>query len=154
NLGSDLRSYIFKWESQFVHRSKLSFDVSYYEENVLNQFNEVGKDRLTLYGLRYGYALYRTPQVLFNIEGGFRGFHRSRYHGGVEIAGDLLLFPKKPLVIETEMAAAYVSNGPLYTIESSAGIILGNFEILAGFRLLKSENTLLDGYRIGLRIWY
>lgn len=149
NLGSDLRSFIFKWETQFVHRSKLSIDYSVYEEYVA-----FTKDRLSIYGIRYGYALYRTPQLIFNLEGGFRGFQRNKVHGGVEVAADLLLFPKRPLVIETELAAAYVSNSPLYSVESSAGILLGRFEILGGVRLLKSKDSLLDGFRVGLRIWY
>lgn len=148
-LGYELRSYIFKWETQFVSSSKLSFDFSVYEED-----KGSGKDRLTIYGIRYGQALYRTSQLIVNLEGGFRGFQRNGTHGGVEVATDLLLFPKKPFIIETELAAAYVSNGPLFTIESSAGIIIGRFELLGGFRLLKSKDSILDGFRVGLRMWY
>ncbi|MFQ5866023.1 MAG: hypothetical protein ACE5IW_12420, partial [bacterium] len=144
-----VKSFMFKWESQFVHRSKLSFDLSVYEEDV-----GLSKDHLSIYGIRYGYALYRTPQFIVNLEGGFRGFQRNKVHGGVEIAIDAQLFPKKPLIIETEIAAAYISNGALYTVESSAGILLGRFEILGGLRLLKSKDSILDGYRVGLRIWY
>lgn len=144
-----VKSLIFKWESQFVQRSKLSFDLSIYEEDL-----GLRKDHLSIYGLRYGYALYRTPQFIVNLEGGFRGFQRNKVHGGVEVAVDAQLFPKKPLIIETELAAAYVSNGPLYTVESSAGILLDRFEILGGMRLLKSKDTILDGFRVGLRIWY
>lgn len=155
-LTSNLRSYGLKWETQFVGTSKLSFDVSVYEEVLANEFNfGTHIDRMTIYGFRYGYALYRSPQLILNLEGGFRGFHRRTSHGGVEAAIDLQLFPKKPLIIETEIAAAYVSNGPLYTIESSAGIALGRFEILGGMRILKNKDAdLLDGFRLGLRVWY
>ncbi|MFQ5651185.1 MAG: hypothetical protein ACE5IY_14695 [bacterium] len=153
-VNADLRSYILKWETQFVGKSKLSFDLAVYEENLVD---EVGpyKDHLTFFGFRYGYALYRTPQMILNLEGGFRGFHRNTSHGGPEIAVDFTLFPKRPLIIETELAAAYVSNGPLYTVETSAGIALGRFEILGGLRILKNKDSdLLDGFRIGLRVWY
>lgn len=153
-LRSSLKSYILKWETQFVRRSKLSFDLAVYEEDLIDEFG-ARRDYLTFYGLRYGQAIYRTQQLIVNLEGGFRGFHRHRAHGGVELAIDLQLFPKKPLVIETEVAAAYVSNGPLYTVESSVGILLGRFEFLGGMRILKNKSTdLLDGFRLGLRIWY
>lgn len=154
NLGPDLRSYLFKWETQFAHRSKLSVDVSYYEEDVHDDVTGIRKDRLSFYGLRYGYAVYRTPQAILNMEVGYRGFHRHAEHGGIEAAADFLLFPRKPLIIETELAAAYVSHSPLFTVESSAGVLIGPFEFLAGLRLLKSENTILDGYRFGVRVWY
>ncbi|NIV93160.1 hypothetical protein GWN42_10245 [candidate division KSB1 bacterium] len=154
-LNSNLRSYIFKWETQFAHRSKLSFDFALYEEELLDQTFGKSTDRLSFFGIRYGYALYRSQQLIVNLEGGFRGFHRNASHGGVELAVDLQLFPRKPLIIETELAAAYVSNGPLYTVESSAGLMLGRFELLGGIRLLKNQSAdLLDGFRVGLRIWY
>jgi hypothetical protein len=150
NLSPDpVRSFIFKWESQFVQRSKLSFDFSVYQED-----RGLRTDYLSIYGLRYGYAVYRSPQFIVNLEGGFRGFQRNKAHGGVEVAIDAQLFPKRPLIIETEVAVAYVSNGPLYTVESSAGILLGRYEILGGMRLLKSKDTILDGFRVGLRVWY
>jgi len=51
--------------------------------------------------------------------------------------------------------AAYVTNGWLFTVESSAGILLGRVELLAGLRILKNQSPdLLDGFRVGLRIWY
>ncbi|MFQ5769698.1 MAG: hypothetical protein ACE5HX_04120 [bacterium] len=155
-LKSNLRGYLFKWETQFVGSSKLSFDLSVYEEDLIdNEFGFRSTDRLTFFGVRYGHALYRTSQLIVNLEGGFRGFHRNSSHGGVEVALDLQLFPQKPLVIETELAAAYVSNGPLYTVESSAGFLLGRFEILGGLRILKNKSAdLLDGFRLGLRVWY
>ena|GEM_PF-2141073 len=154
-VNDNLRSYLFKWESQFAHRSKLSFDLAAYEENLFDADFGTRKDHLTLYGLRYGYALFRSPQIILNLEGGFRGFHRRRAHGGPEAALDLQLFPKKPLIMEMEVAAAYVSNGPLYTVESSAGIAFGRFEVLGGLRILKNKSAdLLDGFRVGLRVWY
>ncbi|MFQ5638032.1 MAG: hypothetical protein ACE5IR_08560 [bacterium] len=154
HLNENLRSYIFKWETQFVHNSKLSFDLAVYEEDLRDEFGSF-KDRLSYFGVRYGYAVYRTSNLIVNLEGGFRGFHRNRAHGGVELAVDLQLFPQKPLIIETEVAAAYVSNGPLYTIESSAGVMLGRVELLGGIRILKNKSSdLLDGFRVGLRIWY
>ena len=119
--------------------------------------NELGtkKDYLTFFGLRYGRALVRSPQAILNLEGGFRGFHRKISHGGVEVALDLQLFPKKPFIIETELAAAYVSNGPLYTFESSLGVVIGRIEILGGMRILKNRSSdLLDGFRVGIRVWY
>lgn len=153
-LNTNLRSYQFKWETQFVRRSKLSFDLSVYEEALQDDFGPY-KDHLTFWGVRYGYAILRTPNLIANIEGGFRGFYRNSTHGGPEIALDLQLFPKQPLILETELAAAYVSNGPLYTVESSLGVALGRFELLAGLRILKNESSdLLDGFRFGLRIWY
>ncbi len=134
----------------------MSFDLSVYEEDRFdNEFGNRSKDHITFLGIRYGYALYRTPQLIVNLEGGFRGIYRNRSHGGPELAIDLQLFPKRPLIIETELAVAYVSNSPLYTVESSAGIALGRFEILGGLRILKNKsNDLLDGFRIGLRVWY
>jgi hypothetical protein len=154
HLSSNLRSYNFKWETQFVRSSKLSFDLSVYDESIFTSFRS-RHDRLTFYGVRYGHALYRSEQVLLNIEGGFRGFYRRSSHGGPELALDMQLFPRKPLIIETEVAAAYVSNGMLYTVESSAGVIVGRFEILGGMRILKNKSAdLLDGFRVGLRIWY
>lgn len=154
HLNDDLRSYIFKWETQFIHSSKLAFDLAVYEEDLFDEYGPY-KDRLTFWGVRYGHALFRSPQFILNLEGGFRGFHRNTTHGGPEIAVDLQLFPQKPLVIETKLAAAYVSNGPLYTVESSAGILFGRFEVLAGMRILKNKSAdLLDGFKVGFRIWY
>jgi hypothetical protein len=155
HLSSNLRSYLLKWETQFIRSSKLAFDLAVYEEDLFDPVSGVRKDKLVFYGLRYGHALFRSPHMLFNLEGGFRGFLRNRAHGGVEAALDLQLFPKKPLVIETEVAAAYVTNGWLFTVESSAGILLGRIELLAGLRILKNQSPdLLDGFRVGLRIWY
>ncbi len=154
-LNDNLRSYMIKWETQFVHRSKLSFDLAVYEEDLLDAELGRRKDHLTFFGVRYGYALYQTPQMLLNLEGGFRGFQRKRAHGGPEVALDLQLFPQKPLIIEMEVAAAYVSNGPLYTVESSAGVAVGRFEVLGGMRILRNRDAdLLDGFRVGLRVWY
>lgn len=154
-VNDNLRSYLFKWETQFAHRSKLSFDLATYEENLFDADGGPRTDHLTLYGFRYGYAVFRSPQMILNLEGGFRGFHRRRSHGGPEAALDLQLFPRKPLIIETEIAAAYVSNGPLYTVESSAGIAVGRLEVLGGLRILKNKSAdLLDGFRFGLRVWY
>lgn len=157
HLNENLRSYNFKWETQFLRSSKLSFDLAVYEEDRIDEFG-LYKDHLTFFGARYGYAVYRSPQMLVNVEGGFRGLYRNVSHGGPEIAVDLQLFPKRPLIIETELAAAYIfseNSGPLYTVESSAGIALGRFEILAGLRVLKNKSAdLLDGFRVGLRIWY
>lgn len=153
-LNENLRSYLFKWETQFVGRSKLSFDLSVYEEDLIDEIGPY-KDHITFWGVRFGYAPLRTEHLILNLEGGFRGFYRNVAHGGVEIAADLQFFPKRPLVIETELAAAYLNNGPLYTVDSSVGVIFGRFEILGGIRILKNKSSdLLDGYRIGLRIWY
>ncbi|HEX9652461.1 MAG TPA: hypothetical protein VGA99_02020 [bacterium] len=153
-LNDNLRSFNFKWETQFVRSSKLSFDMSIYEEELSDRFGS-HHDRMTFFGVRYGHSLYRTEQMIVNLEGGFRGFHRQSSHGGVELALDMQLFPCRPLIIETEVAAAYVSNGMLYTVESSAGIIVGRFEILGGLRILKNKSAdMLDGFRVGLRIWY
>ncbi|MFQ5676707.1 MAG: hypothetical protein ACE5G1_12490 [bacterium] len=155
HLNSNLRSYLFNWETQFVRRSKLAFDLAVYEEDVPDIEFGFRKDHLTLWGIRYGYAVFRSPQLILNLEGGFRGFHRNRSHGGPELAFDLQLFPRRPLVIETKLAVAYVSNAPLYTVESSAGIMFGRFEVLGGLRILKNKSSdLLDGFRVGLRIWY
>ncbi len=154
HLNEDLRSYILKWETQFAHRSKLSMDLAVYEEDRIDEFGRF-KDHLTFFGFRYGYALYRTPQMIVNLEGGFRGFHRNTNHGGPEIALDMTLFPQRPLIIETELAAAYVSNGLLYTAEASAGFALGRIELLGGFRVLKNKDSdMLDGFRLGVRVWY
>ncbi len=155
-LNENLRSYLFKWETQFAHSSKLSFDVAVYEEDLVDrEFGGTRKDHLTFFGVRYGHALYRSPQIILNLEAGFRGFQRNAAHGGPEIALDLQLFPKRPLILETEIAAAYVSNGALYTVESSAGVAIDRFEVLGGIRILKNKSQdLLDGFRIGLRVWY
>ncbi|RMF59199.1 MAG: hypothetical protein D6743_16640 [Calditrichaeota bacterium] len=154
-LNGNLRSFLFKWETQFVRKSKLSLDVAFYQETLFDRNFGTFRDRLAFYGLRYGYAVYRSPQLLLNIEAGFRGFQRNTVHGGPEIALDLQLFPRKPLVIETEFAAAYVSNAPLYTFESSLGVLMGRFELLGGVRILKNRSSdLLDGFKLGLRIWY
>jgi len=154
-LHENLQSFIFKWETQFAHKSKLSFDVAFYEETVHDDAFSFHKDYLTYWGARYGYAIVRTPQMLVNVEGGIRGFTRNRFHSGPEVALDLQLFPRRPLILETEVAAAYVTGGPLYTVESSIGVALGRFELLAGLRLLKNRSAdLLDGFRVGLRIWY
>lgn len=152
---SNVTSFLLKWETQFVHSSKLAFDLAFYQEDLFeNGFGRVN-DQLTFWGIRYGHALYRSPQMILNLEGGFRGFHRNRAHGGPEIAVDLQLFPKKPLIIETKLAAAYISGAPLYTVEGSAGILFGRFEVLGGVRILKNKSSdLLDGFKIGMRIWY
>ncbi len=153
-LNEDLRSYMFKWETQFVHKSKLSFDMAVYEEDRIDEFGSF-KDHLTFFGFRYGYAVYQTPQIIANLEVGFRGFHRHTTHGGPELALDLTIFPKKPLIFEMELAAAYVSNGALYTAEASAGLAIGRIEILGGLRVLKNKDSdLLDGFRVGVRFWY
>lgn len=154
-INEDLRSYIVKWETQFMRRSKLSFDLAVYEEDRIDDFGFIYKDHLTFFGFRYGYALFNSPQMILNLEGGLRGFHRNSAHSGPEIALDLQLFPKRPFILETEIAAAYVSNGMLLTVESSAGIAIGRFEILGGVRILKNKSSdLLDGFRVGLRVWY
>ena len=71
HLGSNLRSYLFKWETQFVGSSKLSFDLSFYEEVRKNSGDlSERRDHLTFYGVRYGHALYRTSQLIVNLEGG------------------------------------------------------------------------------------
>lgn len=154
-LNENLRSYNFKWETQFIRSSKLSFDLSVYDEELLDDFGTY-HDHMTFLGIRYGYALYRTQQMILNLEFGVRGFQRRSSHGGPELALDMQLFPRKPLIIETEVAAAYISGGGmLYTVESSAGVILGRFEFLGGLRILKNHNAdMLDGFRVGLRIWY
>ena len=149
---SNVRSFILKWETQFVRSSKLAFDVAFYQEDL---FNNGFQDQLTFWGIRYGHSVYRSPQMILNLEGGFRGFHRNRAHGGPEIAVDLQLFPKKPLVIETKLAVAYISNAPLYTVEANAGILFGRLEVLGGIRILKNKSSdLLDGFKVGLRVWY
>ncbi len=154
-LNENLRSYNFKWETQFVRSSKLSFDFSVYDEELVDSFG-THHDRMTFFGLRYGHALYRTQQMIWNLEFGFRGFHRRSGHAGPEVAMDLQIFPRKPLIMEMELAAAYISNGGmLYTVESSAGVILGRVEILGGLRILKNKSAdMLDGFRVGMRIWY
>lgn len=153
-LTDNLRSYNLKWETQFIRSSKLSFDISIYEEDLVDNFGTY-HDRVTFYGLRYGHAIYRTEQMILNLEGGFRGFHRRSSHGGLELAVDMQLFPRKPLIMEMEVAAAYITDGMLYTVESSAGVILGRVEILGGLRILKNHDAdMLDGFRVGLRIWY
>ena len=150
-LSEDLTALVLKWETQFVHRSKLSFDFAYYQET----FDSGAKDYLRFWGGRYGYAVFRSSQVLLNLEVGLRGFTGRISRWGPELGADLQLFPGKPVVIETELAAAYVGNGPLYTVESSAGVLLGRFEFLAGIRILKNKSVdLLDGFRVGLRVWY
>lgn len=154
HLGPHLRSYLFKWETQFVHRSKLAVDFALYKEDLFDEITGLREDRLSVYGIRYGYAVYRTSHAILNAEVGFRGLHHRTNHGGAELGVDFLLFPKKPLVIQTEVSAGYLNDGPLFTVESTAGILLGRFEILGGMRLLKSRDTILDGYRVGLRIWY
>ena len=64
-LTSNLRSYGLKWETQFVGTSKLSFDLSVYEEVLANEFNfGTHRDQMAFYGFRYGYALYRSPQLI------------------------------------------------------------------------------------------
>ncbi len=155
-LNDHLQSYLFKWESQFLRNSKLSFDLAVYEETIAeNNFSYQSKDYLALWGARYGYAVVRTPQLILNVEGGFRSLIRNRVHGGPEIALDVQIFPKRPFIFETKLAAAYVSNAPLYTFESSMGIAVGRFEILGGLRVLKNKSEdLLDGFKIGLRVWY
>jgi len=152
---SNVTSFLLKWETQFVHSSKLAFDVSFYQEDFSdNGFGHV-KDQMTFWGIRYGYALYRSPQMILNLEGGFRGFHRNGAHGGPEIAIDLQLFPKKPLIIETKLAAAHISGAQLYTVEANAGVLLGQVEVLGGLRILKNKSSdLLDGFKVGLRVWY
>ena len=149
---SNVKSFMLKWETQFVRSSKLAFDVAFYQEDL---FSNGIQDQLTFWGIRYGHSLYRSPQMILNLEGGFRGFHRNRAHGGPEIAVDLQLFPKKPLIIETKLAVAYISNAPLYTVEANAGILFGRFEVLGGLRILKNKSSdLLDGFKVGLRVWY
>lgn len=153
-LNSDLRSYLFKWETQFVGRSKLSFDLSAYQENISTPHGPT-TDHLTLMGIRYGYAIFRSPQMMLNLEGGFRGLYRNGSHSGPELALDLQLFPKKPLIIETEVSAAFIEGSPLYIVDASAGLAVGRFEILGGMRILKNgAGDLLDGFRVGLRVWY
>ena len=152
---SNVRSFIVKWETQFVRSSKLAFDVAFYQEDLFENGFRQTKDQLTFWGIRYGHSLYRSPQMILNLEGGFRGFHRNRAHGGPEIAVDLQFFPEKPLIIETSLAVAYISNAPLYTVEANAGILFGRFEVLGGLRILKNKSSdLLDGFKVGLRVWY
>ncbi|MCH8953919.1 hypothetical protein IIA28_01165 [candidate division KSB1 bacterium] len=152
---SNVRSFMLKWETQFVRSSKLAFDVAFYQEDLFENGFRQTKDQLTFWGIRYGHSLYRSPQMILNLEGGFRGFHRNRAHGGPEIAVDLQFFPKKPLIIETSLAVAYISNAPLYTVEANAGILFGRFEVLGGLRILKNKSSdLLDGFKVGLRVWY
>ena len=152
---SNVRSFIVKWETQFVRSSKLAFDVAFYQEDLFENGFRQTKDQLTFWGIRYGHSLYRSPPMILNLEGGFRGFHRNRAHGGPEIAVDLQFFPKKPLIIETSLAVAYISNAPLYTVEANAGILFGRFEVLGGLRILKNKSSdLLDGFKVGLRVWY
>jgi hypothetical protein len=157
-LSGDLRSYLLRWDSQFIGSSKLSFDLAVYEEKRLEDGYRYN-DHLTFLGIRYGHAFFRSPQMLVNIEGGLRSMYRNGSHSGPEIAMNLQLFPGKPLILETEVAAAYLfgytRGAPLYTIESSAGILLGRVEILGGIRILKNRSQdLLDGFRLGIRIWY
>jgi len=150
-LTGNLRSLLFKWETQFVDKSKLSFDLSVYRETITSA-NGSRTDHLTIYGLRYGYAIFRSPKMILNLEGGLRGLGS---HGGYELGLDLQLFPKKPLIIETEAVAGLIEGEPLYIVESSAGVILGRFEFLGGMRILKNQSgDLLDGFRVGVRIWY
>lgn len=152
---SNVRSFMLKWETQFVRSSKLAFDVAFYQEDLFENGFRQTKDQLTFWGIRYGHSLYRSPQMILNLEGGFRGFHRNRAHGGPEIAVDLQFFPEKPLIIETSLAVAYISNAPLYTVEANAGILFGRFEVLGGLRILKNKSSdLLDGFKVGLRVWY
>lgn len=152
---SDVTSFMLKWETQFIRSSKLAFDIAFYQEDFLENGFGRGKDQLTFWGIRYGHSVYRSPQMILTLEGGFRGFHRNRAHGGPEIAVDLQLFPRKPLVIETKLAAAYVSGAPLYTVEGNAGVLFGRFEVLGGVRILKNRSSdLLDGFKVGLRVWY
>jgi hypothetical protein len=154
-LNDHLRSYIVKWETQFNHAHKLSFDLALYGEDRVAAQGIRYQDRLSFYGFRYGYAIARAPGFIMNLEGGLRGFYRNATHNGPEVAFDLQVFPGKPLILETELAAALLSDGWLYTFESSAGILLGRVEVLAGMRILKNQSTdLLDGLRFGLRIWY
>lgn len=155
-LNDDLRAYIFKWETQFVRKSKLSFDFAVYEETIYDNFNRTSrKDHLSFYGFRYGYALYQTPQMILNLEGGVRTLYTNKAYTGPEIALDFQLFPHKPFIFETELAAAYVNTGPIYTIESSVGMTVGRWEILGGMRILKNKSQdMLDGFRFGLRFWY
>lgn len=157
-LSGDLRSYLLKWESQFINSSKLSFDLAVYQEDVRVDGYRTN-DYLTFLGIRYGYALFRSPQMLVNLEGGVRSMYVPKVYSGPEIALDLQLFPSRPVVLETEIAAAYLwrnnHGGPLYTIESSAGVLLGSVEVLGGIRIMKNgSQDLLDGFRLGLRIWY
>ncbi len=154
-LKDNLRSYNLKWETQFIRSSKLSFDLAVYDEELFNGRFGSYHDQMTLYGVRYGQALYRSEQMIWNIEFGFRGLHRRSSHGGPELALDMQLFPRKPFIMEMEVAAAYITDGMLYTVESSAGVILGRVEVLGGLRILKNHNLdMLDGFRVGLRIWY
>ncbi len=155
-VNQNLRSYQLRWETQFVGRSKLSFDLSTYQEEVFDQFSNLPrKDHLTLMGFRYGYAAYRSPQLILNIEGGYRGLYHHNRLSGPEIALDMQLFPRKPLIFETKLAAAYVGESPLYTVESSLGVMVGRLEFLGGIRVLKNKDQdLLDGFQVGLRIWY
>jgi len=153
-VHSDLRSYLLKWETQFVGRSKLSLDLSAYQENISTS-QGTAADHLRLLGMRYGYAIFRSSQMMLNLEGGFRGLYRNGSHSGPELALDLQLFPKKPLILETEVSAALINGRPLYIFDSSAGIAVGRFEVLGGMRILKNgDGDLLDGFRIGLRVWY
>ena len=152
---SNVTSFMLKWETQFVRSSKLAFDVAFYQEDLFENGFRQTKDQLTFWGIRYGHSLYSSPQMILNLEGGFRGFHRNRAHGGPEIAVDLQFFPKKPLIIETKLAVAYISNAPLYTVEANAGVLFGRFEVLGGLRILKNKSSdLLDGFKVGLRVWY
>lgn len=154
-LNSDLRNYTLKWETQFAGTSKLSFDLSVYDERRYDKAYGSYRDRLTLMGVRYGYAFFRSPQMMVNLEGGFRGLYKNRSHGGPELALDMQLFPKKPLIIQMELSAAWVSGEPLYIVESSAGIAIGRYEILGGMRILKNgSGDMLEGFRVGLRVWY
>jgi hypothetical protein len=154
-LGDQLHSYLIKWETQFSHAHKLSFDMAFYEETLTTAENLRYRDRMTFYGFRYGYAVTRTPNVIMNLEGGFRGFHRNVSHGGPELALDLQVFPRKPLILQTEIAAALIDQSWLYTFESSAGVLIGRFEFLTGIRILKNKSAdLLDGFRFGVRVWY
>lgn len=156
-INDDLRSYLFKWETEFVNWSKLSFDLAVYEEQLFAPSSERlrQKDYLTLMGLRYGVGIWRTPHVIFNIEGGYRSLNFNSGVGGPEIAVDFQFFPKMPLVIETKLSAAYVKRSPLYIVEASAGLAIGRLELLAGMRLMANKDLdVLNGFKLGLRLWY
>lgn len=155
-VSTDLRSYVVKWETQVANRSRLTADLSVYEEDLFDRtYRYSYNNYLTFYGFRYGYSLYRSPQLMLTLEGGYRALHFRSTRSGPEIAMDMQLFPRKPLILEMELAAAYVGDSALYTAEASAGVAIGRVEILGGLRLLQNDDQdLLDGFRLGLRVWY
>ncbi|MBN1897904.1 MAG: hypothetical protein JW827_03935 [Spirochaetes bacterium] len=138
-------AYYSSWQSRFLGVFGILFDYKYYQDE---------NDALVLWSLGIDYALMQVYSFDLDFYIKYTAFKKLMEKDGLSLGSIIHIFPIKPLSFYFKAGRILFSDIEYWDLDGHVGIMLGRWEIYAGYQTLFAKYASLDGWQTGVKLWF